>query len=320
MRPFKRRVLVSGSLAYDRIFTYPKRFRDALIPEKIHMINVSFSVTNVSESFGGTAGNIACTLAMLGVIPVVLGSVGNDFGRYLTWMKKNEIGADDLKVVGHEQTSSFTVITDRDDNQIGAFHAGALISSSVPTAARLNTLMKQSTYAVIAPGNIVDMLELAKRYRAAHVPYLFDPGQMLTMMSASQFSRIVRGAHGFISNDYELSLALKLFGKPFSAFVSQVSYIITTRGPRGSRLHEGTTSYKTVAPVPPKEVVDPTGAGDAYRAGLIAGIIAGKTFYEAACWGSVASAYTVEREGTQTHRFNVRDFRRRYHRTFSSNH
>lgn len=312
-----RRVIVSGSLAYDKIFTYPKRFRDALILDKIHLINVSFSVATVNESFGGTAGNIAYSLALLGIDPVVLGSVGNDFERYRQWMVRSGVTVNELHDVRREQTASFSVITDRDDNQIGAFHAGALLTSSLPPLSRLKHLAKAASYAILAPGNIGDMVALARFYRTVKVPYLFDPGQMLTMMSTSRFSSMVHGAQGFISNDYELSLALKLYKKPFATFVRRLPYVVTTRGPRGSRLYLGSSSYTTIAATPPHAVVDPTGAGDAYRAGLVAGVLAGRPLREAARWGSVASAYTVERQGTQTHQFTRRGFSHRLQQTYS---
>lgn len=307
--------LVSGSLVYDRIFFYPKRFKDAIIPEKIHLINVSFTVGPVNESFGGTAGNIAYTLRLLGVRSSIISSLGSDGDRYRERLVRLGIGLRAVRSFTRYPTASFYVITDRDDNQIGAFQPGSSSYERPPTRQTVRALAGRRALALMSPGNLEVMSALSRMYRRLGIPYLFDPGQMLTAMTPSRLRALLQGAAGFISNDYELSIAVRMLRTSFTRFRKKTKLVITTLGSKGSIVYREGGSTR-IAPAKPSRIVDPTGAGDAYRAGLLAGLSRGMTPEMSACMGSVSSVYTVERMGTQTHSFRMEDFIRRFRRTF----
>ncbi len=310
-------VAVSGSLAFDRIFDYPGRFRDAINPKKLHLLNVSFMVRSVKESYGGTAGNIGYSLALLGAKPMVIGSVGNDFGRYRGWLSRHGVGCSQVLVRRSMTTASAYIITDKDDNQISVFHSGALSSGISATGGTLRQALRSVHYAIIAPDDPVSMVRMSARCRTAGVPYLFDPGQQLTSVTREQLRKMLVHADGVVSNDYELSLLLDRSGMSLTALRATVRYVVTTLGAKGSIVHHGRTSYR-IPPVRPKSIIDPTGAGDAYRAGFVRGLLATGSFSIAGRMGSLASAYTVERHGTQTHEYSVTRFIRRYRSSFST--
>lgn len=306
------RIVVVGSIAYDRIFDFPGRFADVILPEKVHVLNVSFTVDRIKESFGGTAGNIAFTLALLGVPAAVVGSVGHDFAAYRTWLRRHRVDLSALRTVADQATAAAYVITDRDDNQISAFQLGA---SSVPAVgqAAARRRLRRATYAILSPGNPRDMVAAVRQLTQWRVPYLFDPGQTLPILSTTQLRAIVRRADGFISNDYELDLMVKRSGWSRAKLTKLVRYLVTTLGAKGSVVQQGSKQVR-IPVARPRAVVDPTGAGDAYRAGLVAGLVNGHSLMTAATMGAVASVYTVELPGTQTHHFSQADFVRRWRR------
>lgn len=308
-------VLVSGSLVFDRIFFYSGRFKDAIIPEKVHILNVSFTVGPVTESYGGTAGNIAYTLSLLNTKAAIIGSFGNDGVKYRSHLERCGI---DLRAVSSYQrhpSASFYVMTDRDDNQIGAFQPGALSHEIAPSTRQIRVIAGNRSYAIISPGNHYVMTSLSRTYKQLGIPYLFDPGQMITSMSPQRVRSLIRGCAGFISNDYELSQVLKKLHINFNRLMRYVPLIITTLGSKGSVVHRS-GERTNIRAARPRAVKDPTGSGDAYRAGLLAGISRGMTPEKSACIGSVSSVYTVERMGTQTHTFRVSEFIKRFKRTY----
>ncbi|MBI4089764.1 MAG: carbohydrate kinase family protein [Candidatus Kerfeldbacteria bacterium] len=309
-------VVVVGSIAYDRIFDFPGRFRQAILPDKIHQLSVSFTVQDVQESFGGTAGNISYTLRLLGRPVIPIGSVGTDFSNYRAWLERSRIELAGIRRVPGKRTAAAYVITDRDDNQISAFQLGAL---SVPALAMssIAKLLPTAIYGIIAPGNPRDMLLASRQFSRLKVPYLFDPGQSLPILSSQDIRAMLDRADGLISNDYELELLCRRARVKPRALASQVRYVVTTLGPRGSVVQQGSSRVRIPA-AKPRTVVDPTGAGDAYRAGLVAALVRGQSLVTAAKMGAVASVYTVELPGTQTHRFTVADFARRYRATFGT--
>ncbi|MBI4426492.1 MAG: carbohydrate kinase family protein [Candidatus Kerfeldbacteria bacterium] len=310
----RRPIVVVGSIAYDRIFDFPGRFAEVILPEKVHLLNVSFTVDQIQESFGGTAGNIAYTLRLFGVPTALVGSVGHDFAAYRVKLSRQRVDLGAVQTVSGRATAAAYMITDRDDNQISAFQLGALAVPAVAQAAARHRL-RRAAYAVLSPGNPKDMVLAAQQLVRFRVPYLFDPGQTLPVLSAAQLRALVRQADGFISNDYELDLMIKRSGWPRSRLEKLVRYLVTTFGAKGSVVRHG--SHQIHIPIArPRAIVDPTGAGDAYRAGLIAGLVSGQSLITAAKMGAVASVYTVERRGTQTHRFSRSEFSKRFRANF----
>lgn len=303
--------VVSGSLAFDRIMDFPGRFRDHILPEKIHLLNVSFGVERFTEHFGGTAGNIAYNLALLGARPTIVAAAGSDFSPYRRWLTRNRVDLSGVQVDGDERTAAAYIITDRDDNQITGFHVGAMRSPGrFPV-----TVARRAALAIVSPGNLGDMLALPGRYRRMRVPYWFDPGQQLTSMTGAQLRSAVNGAQGLIANDYEVTLALKKMGWTMRQLLHKTQLVVTTLGPKGSKVQQG-SAVITVPPAKPKSALDPTGAGDAFRSGFLFGLASRWPIPVAARFGGLTAVYTVEAYGTQTHRFTWADLRKRYRKNF----
>lgn len=301
-------IFVSGSIAYDRIMDFPGHFADHILPDKIHVLNVCFNINGLVEKFGGTAGNIAYTLALLGEQPQIVASVGEDFARYEKWLLRNQLPTDWIKRVSGVLTAGAYITTDLDDNQITAFNPGAMAYD-----ADLPPLNGEGEPAVvlIGPGNKQDMSNFAANARQHQVPFIFDPGQSLNIWTGEELREAVTGAACFISNDYELSLFLQMTGWDLKTLYQHVETLITTRGPDGSVLDR--QGDKTFIPAVSVEAIcDPTGAGDAFRAGLLKGWEMGEDWQTRCQMGATAAAYAVEHYGTQEHHFDWNGFCRRY--------
>lgn len=307
-------IYISGSLAYDRIMDFPGHFADHILPDKIHVLNVCFNINALVEKFGGTAGNIAYTLGALGEKPYIVATAGDDFEHYETWLNQNQLPTRWIKRIPGVVTAGAYITTDLDDNQITAFNPGAMAHE-----ADLPTLDGGENGAVvlIAPGNKTDMAHFAECARRRQTPFIFDPGQSLNIWQGDELRKAVAGALCFISNDYELSLFLQMTGWSMASMYKHVQVVITTRGPQGSVLD--IQGDKVLIPaVPVREVCDPTGAGDAYRAGLLKGWTMGMDWPTCCQIGSVAATYAVEHYGTQEHRLEWTDFCQRYGARFGT--
>ncbi len=306
------RIYISGSLAYDRIMDFPGHFADHILPHKIHVLNVCFNITGLVEKFGGTAGNIAYTLALLGEKPFIVATAGEDFCRYGQWLSQNGLPIDWIKPIPGVLTAGAYITTDLDDNQITAFNPGAMaFESNLPP---LNGT-DQNSVVFIGPGNRNDMLSLARLAREAKVDFFFDPGQSLNIWQGDQLRQAVDGALCFISNDYELSLFMQMTGWSLKNIYEHVQVVITTRGPEGAILD--IQGEKTLIPtIAVSEVKDPTGAGDAFRSGLLKGYGMGMPWEICCQIGSVTAAYAVEHYGTQEHRVDWAELCTRYETSF----
>ncbi len=306
------RIFISGSLAYDRIMDFPGRFADHILPDKIHVLNVCFNINGLIEKFGGTAGNIAYTLALLEEKPYIVATVGEDFARYAEWLSQNQLPTRYIKEVPGVLTAGAYITTDLDDNQITAFNPGAMaFDADLPPLDGITG----ETVVLIAPGNKRDMMAFADKARNAGVPYFFDPGQSLNTWECDELREAVSGAQCFISNDYELSQFLQLTRWSVATLYENVHVVVTTLGPDGVTLDvQGEKLLIPALPVP--AVLDPTGAGDAFRAGLLKGWSMGIEWDVCCQMGVVAAAYAVEQHGTQEHYTDWRTFRRRYNTHF----
>ena len=300
-------ILVSGSLAYDRIMDFQGRFSDHILPEKIHVLNVSFTVNGLKENFGGTAGNIAYGLSLLGEKPIILATIGRDYHRYFDWLKKNNISCDGIKIIEDELTAGAYITTDQSDNQITGFNPGAMKFAS---AFDFHQVSSKESIAIVAPGNLEDMMNYSAVYKSKGVAYIFDPGQSLPMWNSSDLIKYIDGSRIMISNDYELELIISKTGLTKKQLLQRTEAIITTLGEFGSRV--STPDYEIEIPaIKPKEVVDPTGAGDAYRAGLIQGLVQNLEFEKCAEMGSACASFAIECYGTQEHYFTLAEFKKR---------
>lgn len=290
------------------------RFEDHILPDKIHVLNVSFHVKTFRVSHGGTAGNIAYTLGLLGVFPSVLAAYGNDFFPYAAMLKKKRVDLSGSKRIAQLQTASAYIITDQSDNQITGFFSGAMEKSNGPISVRL---LRSASIGIVSPGNLTDMRRYPGALRAAKVPYIYDPGQQIVVLSKQDLLKGLSGAHTFISNDYELSLVLKKTRLSLPGLLKRVEFVVTTRGEKGSFIRTGKRRY-IIPPAKPKNTSDPTGAGDAFRAGYIKGILEGYSMPKVGRLAGVVSVYTVEKYGTQTHRFTWVDIQKRYKQNFKA--
>ncbi len=300
-------IIISGSLAYDRIMDFPGYFADHILPEKIHVLNVSFTVTSLIEKFGGTAGNIAYALSLLGEKPILLATIGRDYHRYFEWLTKNKIACDNITIIEEELTASAYITTDRADNQITGFNPGAM---KYPSSFNFDKINPKESIAIIAPGNLEDMMSYPITCKAKGIDYIFDPGQSLPMWDSQDLIQCIEGSKIVISNDYELELIMNKTGLDKKKLLQRTNTIVTTLGELGSRICTPDCEINIPA-IKPKKVVDPTGAGDAYRAGLIMGLIQGRNIEQSAKNGSVCASFAVESYGTQEYYFSLMEFEER---------
>jgi adenosine kinase len=302
-------VLVAGSLAYDHIMDFPGVFTDHILPEKLHTLSVSFGVENVRRHFGGTAGNIAYTLAQLQTSPMIVSQLGQTDIGYLQRLKNLGITTKFVRLV-NDETAQAWIMTDKKDNQIAAFHGGAM-----KQPATVNHAWKKQKYgmAIISSGNSEDHFRVAEwcRQSMTKTPFIFDPGQRTITMSQQRFRSLLAGAKILILNDYELELAKQKLRKTLTQLLKIAPIIITTLGAKGSRIDCANGDHWNIAAVRPKRFVDPTGAGDAYRAGLIAGLLKGLALPEAARWGAQCASKAIEAVGTQEHKISLKELRPR---------
>ena len=307
-------IFVSGSLAYDRIMDFPGRFVDHILPEKIHILNVCFMVNGLRERFGGTAGNIAYNLALLGEKPVILATAGKDFGPYREWLTRLGLPLDGIKEILEEFTAGAYITTDLADNQITGFNPGAMKHRS---EYRFDRVDPAAALAIVAPGSLEDMLTYTRAYKARSVPYIFDPGQSIPAWGSAALREMTEGALALIVNDYELEMFQQKTGMVLEGILGLTPTLITTQGDRGSCWHT-LARQEDFPAVPPRRVSDPTGAGDAYRAGLLKGLAFRLSWPEAIRLGAVLASFCVEEQGTQEHRMEVQQFRERYQQNFGT--
>jgi adenosine kinase len=304
MRPGEPgKALICGSLAFDTIMVFGDRFAKHILPDKIHILNVSFLVPQLRREFGGCAGNIAYNLGLLGDVAYPMATVGRDFGPYREWMARAGVPADHVRVIEAQLTAQAFITTDLDDNQITAFHPGAM------QHAHENRVTDASDIAIgiVAPDGREGMIQHAAQFAAARIPFIFDPGQGLPMFSGEELARFVGQATWVTVNDYEWQLLQQKTGWNVRELTQRVAALIVTRGAAGSVIH--TRDGEIAIPcAQAAAVVDPTGCGDAYRAGLIHGLLHGLDWPSTGHIASLMGAIKIESRGTQNHRFTRAEF------------
>jgi adenosine kinase len=301
-----RRALICGSLAFDTIMVFGDRFANHILADKIHMLNVSFLVPQMRREFGGCSGNIAYNLQLLGDLGLPMATVGRDFAPYQEWMARTGVPADHVRVIDSELTAQAFITTDLDDNQITAFHPGAMQHSHVNHVSEARDI----ALGVVAPDGREGMIQHAAQFAAAGIPFLFDPGQQLPMFGAEELQRLVSQSRWVAVNDYEWQVLQQRTGWSVSEITQRVAALIVTRGAGGSRIY--TREAQIAIPcVPARAVVDPTGCGDAYRAGLIHGLLHGLDWRATGHIASLMGAIKIESRGTQNHRFTGAQFAQR---------
>jgi adenosine kinase len=310
LKKTKSSVAVAGSLAFDCVMNFPGRFSAHILPGKIHDLNVSFSLDRLSTGFGGTAGNIAYNLALLQERPSVLSAVGADFLLYRRHLLA--LGADLCALARNqrERCASAFIMTDKDDNQLSGFYPGPAL---LPDFKRLDK--KNINYLIIAPDLKARMLAAQAWAIKRNLPYIFDPGQQVINFSPTELRKIIRSAFLTIGNDYEVEVIRLALACSDAASISPRRPLIITKGAQGSEII--TANKRILIPaVAVRENLDPTGAGDAYRAGLLKGLVLGMPLVEAAKLASTVAVYAVEKKGTQNHRFTLKNLEKRYRQSF----
>lgn len=302
-----KNIIVTGSLAYDRIMNFADSFANHILPDKIHSLNVCFQVDGVTENFGGTAGNIAYALHLMGENPVISAAIGRDHHNYFSWLEKNGLQTDGIRVIENELTACAYITTDKTNNQITGFNPGAMKHSSNLEFAALNP---EETLLLVSPGNLDDMIQYPRRCRRRGIPYIFDPGQALPVLPADDLKDVIEGAHMLIVNDYEFNLIQDKTGMSREQLLQLPDTTIITLGDKGSQIF--TPDEEMLIPAfPAARVVDPTGAGDSYRGGLISGLVNGKDLRTSALQASACASFAVECNGTQVYSFTPEEFAQR---------
>jgi adenosine kinase len=305
------KIFVSGSLAYDRIMDFSGYFSDHILPEKTHILNVSFQVNGMKEMFGGTAGNIAYALTLMNEQPVILATIGHDYHRYFEWLARNGIPTDGIKIIPDESTASAYIMTDLADNQITGFNPGAM---KYPSSMDFDQLSHEDTLVIISPGNLKDMIDYSRLCKEKGIYHIFDPGQSLPMWDSRDLVQSIEGCQILISNDYELNLIMSKTGLTREDLLKLTGTIIVTRGELGSTVFSPDGEIN-IPVFKPRKVVDPTGAGDSFRGGLISGLVQKMSLEQCARMGSVCASFCLESYGTQDYRFSPEEFTARLKET-----
>ncbi len=303
--------LICGSLAYDTVMVYPGRFRDHILPEKIHLLNVSFVVPTLRRNFGGCAGNIAYNLHLLGTPGHAMGTVGHDFGPYREWMVGNDMSLRHVQELPDEYTAQAYITTDLDANQLTAFHPGAMTHSDrlqVPSDGGI-------TIGVLAPDGREGMIAHAEQFARAGIPFIFDPGQAMTLFGGPELAAFVEQATWVTVNDYEATLLQERTGLNTGELAARVAAYIVTQGAEGSVVYTNGRRVEIPA-VRAAAVVDPTGCGDAYRAGLVYGLMRGIDWETTGRVASLMGALKIATVGTQNHGFTIDEFKDRFNGIF----
>ena len=305
--------LICGSMAYDTIMVFHDKFNNHILPDKVHILNVSFLVPVMRREYGGCAGNIAYNLKLLNEEPLIMATVGHDFEPYAQWLSQRGISSRYIKVLDDHYTGQAYITTDEDDNQITAFHPGAMSFSHlnvVPSS-------KDISVGIVSPDGKQGMQEHAQQFAELGIPFIFDPGQGMPMFSGEELLQFLELANYATFNDYESELMQQRTGLTLEQIAEKVDALIVTLGSKGSKIYtQGQCLEVPAAPV--KQVLDPTGCGDAYRAGLLYGLM---NDYDWEVTGRIASllgAIKIEHHGTQNHVFTLSDFKQRYLEAFGS--
>ena len=303
--------LICGSFAYDNIMVFQDHFKNHILPDKIHILNVSFLVPKLRREFGGCAGNIAYNLKLLGGDPLPMGTVGLDFTPYGEWMDQCGIPRTHVKVALGSLTAQAFITTDLADNQITAFHPGAMEYSADNQIADAAGV----TIGIIAPDGRQGMLEHAAQFKAAGIPFIFDPGQGMPMFNGDDLKGLLAQATWATVNDYESELLQERTGWSLTDIAQHVEALIVTRGAEGSRIYTREGQLE-IPPARPAAVIDPTGCGDAYRAGILYGLMNHLDWSVTGRIASLLGAIKIEHPGTQNHQVTRAAFAARYLSSF----
>jgi len=303
--------LICGSMAYDTIMVFHDKFKNHILPEKVHMLNVSFLVPMIRREFGGCAGNIAYNLKLLEEQPIIMATVGHDFEPYAQWLNNCQISTKMIKTIDSQYTGQAYITTDEDDNQITAFHPGAMSFSHenlIPDS-------EEISIGIVSPDGKEGMQQHAKEFDALDIPFIFDPGQGMPMFNGEELIELLEMATYATFNDYESELMQERTGLTLEQVAEKVEALIVTIGGNGSKIYTGGKCIE-IPSAKAKELCDPTGCGDAYRAGLLYGLMNGLDWETTGRIASLLGSIKIEHHGTQNHSFTLDAFKERYSECF----
>jgi adenosine kinase len=307
-------VIITGSVAYDYLMSFPGRFSEHILPEQIHQISLSFLVDSMRKQRGGCATNIAYTLALLGERPTVMATVGQDFGEYRAWLEQVGIDTSATVEVEDEFTSSFFVNTDLDNNQIASFYIGAMGKADTLS---FHDLDGQVSLAIISPNAPAAMIKYARECKELGIPYIYDPSQQIIRLSGEELLEGTRGARMLIVNEYEFGMIKNKTNLSEKELLSLPDTTIITQGEEGSTIY-AEDRVLHIPGVPPEPLTEPTGAGDAYRGGVIKGMLRGYPWEVTGRIAALAATYVLEQHGTQNHHYTPGEFAERYRQAFGN--
>ena len=310
------RIVVTGSLAYDYIMDFPGHFKDHILPDKVHMLTVSFLVDSMRRMRGGVAGNIAYSLALLGERPLVVATAGQDFGEYRVWMERHGIDTSGIVEIEDDFTASCFINTDMANNQIVAFYTGAMAHSKNLSLEGFG--LGAEDLVMISPTDPEAMTRYVEECKRLGVPFLFDPGKQTPRLDADQILTGLTGASVLVGNDYEFAMIAKKIGWTEEALIASAPLTVVTRGEQGSTFYTSATNGQGIPiPIAPiSEVRDPTGAGDAYLAGLVFGLAHKLPLPVTGRIAALLASYAIEHRGCQEHIFTLAEFAERYTSAF----
>ena len=309
------RVLIAGSLAYDFILTFPGKFQDHILPDKLHMINVSFLVDKVTKQRGGVSGNIAYTMSLLGERARLLAAAGHDFQPYAKFLEEKGVELEDVMIVEDEMTATCFITTDAKHNQITGFYTGAMTQARELS---VKESLKGAEYVIVSPDDPEAMKRHCKEAKEAGATLIYDPSFQVIAMDGEFLWEGARGAKALILNDYEFSMFCEKTGKTIEELHQEIEVLVVTLGEKGSRIMVRGEDEVLVSPVKTEKALDPTGCGDAYRGGFLTGLLNGCTLKECGQLGSVASVFVVEQYGTQSHAYSSSEFCDRYQNNYGN--
>jgi adenosine kinase len=310
------KLIVTGSIAFDYLMSFPGKFTEHLLPEHMQRVSLSFLVDSMDKRRGGCAPNIAYTLALLGETPYLMGTAGQDFGDYGAWLTAAGVDTSLVKVVGDKFTASFFCSTDEANNQIASFYTGAMANAGELSFRTVDGAAERGLV-IISPNDPGAMVQYAEECATMGVRYIWDPGQQCARMDGTQLRDGVVGAHIVICNDYEFELIRQKTGMSEADVLAEAATLIVTKGEHGCTVMSGSERFDVPA-VPPDRIVDPTGVGDAFRGGLMKGLATGRALPVAARMGSVAATWALEHLGGQSHAYTWTEFVQRYETHFGS--
>jgi len=305
-------ILLTGSVAYDYLMTFPGHFREHILPERLESISLSFLVDGMTKQRGGIAPNIAYSMALLGEKPRVMATVGEDFSDYRNWLESQGVDTSLMEVIPGEFTASFFATTDRISAQIASFYPGAMAHSALQS---LKSLDAKPELVVVSPSSPEAMMKFPAESKELGIPYLYDPSQQVLRLEGSELARDMEGAQFLFCNDYEFGLISKKTGWSLDQTLDHVKVLVITRGKDGADLYMGGDSVH-IPTVPEDEIVDPTGVGDAFRGGFLAGYSRGFGWKLCGEIGSLAAVYCLEQRGPQSHSYTREEFISRFRRHF----